>query len=433
MMKISALWQRYDRAIWIRAIGTVLTTVTSFAIRPFLAIYLYNKTGSIYYIGIILGLAPLMGVFTNLWAGGLADKYGRKPLMVYSLMFQGISMLGYVFAQTPLHFALASVLNGAASSLYFPAANAQIADIVPEYQRSEVFALMHTALNLGAAVGPMLGLLMVKINQSLAFLSSSVSLFIYGFLVLLFVPETWRVPTKRVGPEQKSSVSSGQGTERSLPEELTHPARRKKSWSLLLKEHALLMSFTVLAMPITLLYAQVEANFPLYLQANFEDYLTIFTSLMTMNGTIVVLSAVWLAKKTEKLYLPHVLFVGYVLFALVGVGYGFGPWAKAVPLLFVAEVIFTVGECITFPNQNKLISLIAPEDMRGRYFSVFSLNWGLSKSIGPLLGAVIFAHFGGLTLFLCISVLLLLAGALVYRLTQVHVPSTQGKMLEVSR
>ena len=160
-MGLSKIWYRYDRAIWIRVIGTILTTITSFAIRPFLAIYLYNKTGSLYEIGLILGLAPLMGVLANLWGGGLADKYGRKPLMVWSLLFQGISMLGYIFAVSSLHFALVSVINGIASSFYLPAANAQIADIVPEGQRSEVFALMHTAVNVGAALGPMLGLFMI--------------------------------------------------------------------------------------------------------------------------------------------------------------------------------------------------------------------------------------------------------------------------------
>jgi len=92
-MGLSKIWYRYDRAIWIRVIGTILTTITGFAIRPFLAIYLYNKTGNLYEIGLILGLAPLMGVLANLWGGGLADKYGRKPLMVWSLLFQEISIL----------------------------------------------------------------------------------------------------------------------------------------------------------------------------------------------------------------------------------------------------------------------------------------------------------------------------------------------------
>ncbi|AHF08543.1 MDR family MFS transporter [Desulfitobacterium metallireducens] len=405
-MGLSSLWKRYDSAIWIRVVGTILTTVTSFAIRPFLAIYLYDKTGSIYTIGIILGLAPLMGVITNLLGGSLADKYGRKPLMVYSLFFQALSMAGYIFAVTPLQFALVSIVNGIAASLYYPAANAQIADIVPEHQRSEVFALMHTALNVGAAVGPMLGLLLVKINQSLAFFTSALSLLIYTALVFAFVPETLNSLLQKriiVNNEVKGQKDSN-------PEPKPTP--------FLLKEHRFLLLFTLYSLPINLLYSQVESNFPIYLRDNFENYLTIFTSLMSLNGIIVVLSAVWLAKKTEKLHTPYVLSVGYLLFAIVALGYGFGPWAKVIPLLFIAEIIFTIGEGLTFPNQNKLLSLMAPPEMRARYFSIFSLNWGIAKSLGPILGATLFAHWGGLTLFIVLSGLLLLSGLANYVLTE---------------
>lgn len=420
-MNLASLWHRYDRTIWIRVFGTIITTVTSFAIRPFLSLYLYDKTGSIFILGIILGLSPLMGLFTNVIAGGLADKYGRKPLMVYSLFFQGISVLGYVLATTPLHFCIISVINGMASALYYPAANAQIADIVPEEQRLEVFALMHTALNIGAAIGPMLGLLMVKINHNLVFLLSAASLLLYSILVYVLIPETLKtlktLKTLNTLNTQKTII---------MPKVHNHERLR-------LKEHKLLLSLLILSLPISLLYAQVESNFPLYLRQNFSDYLTIFTSLMTMNGTIVVLSAVWLAKKSEKYYLPNVLLTGFILFALVGIGYGLGPYFHIPAFLFTAEVIFTVGECITFPNQNQLISYIAPMEMRGRYFAIFNMRNNISKTIGPLLGGLIFAHFGGLPLFLSISGLLLIGGLATYHLTQTIIPSVETVSMQASK
>lgn len=401
-MWLSTIWKRYDRALWVRVIGTILITVTSSAIRPFLAVYLYDKTGSIYIISLILGLAPLMGVITNFFGGSLADTYGRRPLMIFSLFFQALSMAGYIFAVTPLQFALVSIVNGMASSLYYPAANAQIADIVPDHQYSEVFALMHTALNIGAAVGPMFGLLLVKVNQSLAFLASSVSLLLYAALVYWLVPETLE------------SLVSGKKLQ-------NNKGKEKQDFEVTpfkLREHRFLLGFTLLSLPINILYSQVESNFPLYLRDNFDNYLSIFTSLMTLNGSIVVLSALWIAKKTERLHTPSVLFAGNIFFALVAVGYGLGPSSKIVSLLVVAEIIFTIGEGLTFPNQNKLLSQVAPPGMRARYFSIFNMNMGISKSIGPIFGAAIFVRWGGLTLFLILSVILVAAGIVNFLLTE---------------
>lgn len=401
-MRLSALWKRYDRALWVRVAGTILTTVTSSAIRPFLAVYLYDKTGSIYLISIILGLAPLMGVITNFFGGSLADTYGRRPLMIFSLFFQALSMAGYIFAVTPLQFALVSIVNGVALSLYYPAANAQIADIVPDHQYSEVFALMHTALNLGAAVGPMFGLLLVKVNQSLAFLASSLSLLIYAALVYRLVPETLESIVKKKPSSEKRNKEK----------------QDFKAAPFKLREHRFLLWFTLLSLPINILYAQVESNFPLYLRDNFDNYLSIFTSLMSLNGSIVVLSALWIAKKTERLHTPSVLLAGNFLFALVAVGYGLGPWSKAVFLLVVAEIIFTIAEGLTFPNQNKLLSQVAPPGMRARYFSIFNMNMGISKSLGPIFGATLFVHWGGVALFFTLSAMLVITGLVNFLLTK---------------
>jgi MFS family permease len=402
MNKLNLLLQRYDRAIWIRFIGIIITTVTSFAVRPFLAIYLYNKTGNIYMIGVILGLAPLMGIFTNLIGGSLTDKYGRKPIMVFSLLVQAFSVMGYVFSSTPWQYCIVSMLNGMASSLFFPAANAQIADIVPENQRAEVFALMHTALNVGAAVGPMLGLMMLKVNPNLVFILSGISLLINCALVHFFIPETFKPNNAQQQSLQADRIR--------------------------LREHKLLLSFTVFAVPVSLLYAVTESNLPLYLQQNFTNYLSVMTGLLSMNGTLVVIMAVWLAKRTENLYTPYVLMTGYVLFAFVGFGYGLGPVAKSIIVLYLAEFIFTVGECITFPNLQKMLSVMAPPAMRGRYFSIFGTGREIARCIGPLVGGSMLVNFGGLALFWSVSLLLLISGLIMFRLTskleRVTLPAT---------
>jgi len=163
--KASSLWNAYDAAIWIRAFGTALTSLTNFMMRPFLVLYLYNQLGgSILLSMLVVSLSPFVGMLVNLVAGRLSDKVGRKPVMLAALIIQGAAMFAYLAASNVWHFAFISVLSGIGQALFGPAANAQVSDVVPEEKRPEVFALFHTALNLGAAAGPLLGLVFLSIS-----------------------------------------------------------------------------------------------------------------------------------------------------------------------------------------------------------------------------------------------------------------------------
>ncbi|MCY9660717.1 MFS transporter [Paenibacillus chondroitinus] len=376
---------KYDTAIWVRVVGTILTSLAGFMMRPYLVFYLYDKLdGSVFLSMLIVGLQPLCGIFVNLYAGSLSDKYGRKPMMLAALLIQAFAIGGYIFASHVWEFALISIVNGIGHAMYGPAANAQISDVVPEQKRAEVFALLHTALNMGSAFGPLLGLLLFTMNPSIIFLACSVTLVAYAGLVIWKVPETMPVKSEEVLAAAKAS-------------------KVKIKWS----EHKPLLWITFLAMPVSLLYAQVESTFPLHLQQNFENYKSVFATIITFNGCVVIALQLWIAKRTEHVPAYIVVAVSYMLFAVVSIGYGFVPYLAI--LLFV-EFLFTIGEMLNGPHIQKVISVIAPVEHRGLYFSVFGMNWQLSRAIGPVLGGLLFSHYGGKVMFAVVGVILIAAG-----------------------
>ncbi|MDD9271151.1 MDR family MFS transporter [Paenibacillus sp. GCM10023248] len=379
-----SLISKYDTAIWVRVIGTILTSLAGFMMRPYLVYYLYDKLdGSVFLSMLIVGLQPLCGIFVNLYAGSLSDKYGRKPMMLAALIIQAVAIGGYIFASHVWEFALISIINGIGHAMFGPAANAQISDVVPQEKRAEVFALLHTALNMGSAFGPLLGLLLFTMNPTIIFLACSIALFAYAALVVWKVPETMPM---------KSNEDQAAGSNKT-----------KIKWS----EHKPLLWITLLAMPVSLLYAQVESTFPLHLQQHFENYKSVFATIITFNGCVVIALQLWIAKRTERAPAFAVVAVSYMLFALVSVGYGFVPYLAI--LLFV-EFLFTIGEMLNGPHIQKVISVIAPEEHRGLYFSVFGMNWQLSRAIGPILGGLLFSHFGGKVMFAILGVILVIAG-----------------------
>lgn len=403
--KINRLWNTYDAAVWIRAFGTALTAVTNFMMRPFLVLYLYNRLeGSVLLSMLVVSLSPFVGMLVSLFAGKLSDKVGRKPVMLVSLIIQSLAMLAFMAASSVWHYALISIFSGVGHALFYPAANAQVTDVVPENKRPEVFALFHTALNLGAAVGPLLGLLLYNWNMQLVFLACAVTTGIYALLVWLKVPETLHAGQTSAAPSGKT-IAKADKTPR--PGSLF-------GW---VGEHKLLLWITVSSMPVTLLYSLVESAFPLHLQTKFDNYQTIFASLMTFNGLVVILLQIWIARKTANLPLHWVMGAAYSLFAVVALGYGFAPW---VILLFAVELAFTLGEMMNGPHSQKLVSVIAPPGERGFYFSFYGMNWQLSRSVGPLLGGLVLSRLNGEWLFGLLSVLIVAGGVSMFILGRAY-------------
>lgn len=389
MNRLLRMFRQYDSAIWIRVAGTALSTVTGFMIRPFLVLYLYGKMeGSVLLPMIVVGIQPLCGMLVSWFGGGLSDRYGRKPLMLSALLLQMLCMISYVFATEVWSYALISVVGGVGNALFMPAANAQITDMVEEKRRSEVFALMHTSFNIGAAVGPALGLLMFNWNPSAVFLLSAGSFLLNALLVHFKLPET--------APRGLSKTRGERGKKPRLNGKLHRP----------------LLLITALSLPVGFLYAQVETTFPLHLQTNFKEYQTLLASLLSFNGLLVIALQIWIARRTESMRSHAVVGFSYALFAAVCLSYGY---SHVVVLLFAAEFLFTIGEMLYGPHVQKAISVMAPAEERGFYFSVYGTSLLLSRGIGPILGGLLLSGTNGETLFTVLGALIALAGFAQFR------------------
>lgn len=111
------------------------------------------------------------------------------------------------------------------------------------------------------------------------------------------------------------------------------------------------------------------------------------------------------------------ILLSYVLFAVVGVGYGF---ARHFYILILIELIFTVAEIIGMTHLQKYVSVIAPANMRGKYNAIFGMYMSIPKLLSPLLFGLLFEYYGGGVMFSAVALLLLLAGPAQFRLIQNH-------------
>jgi MFS family permease len=386
MKRIFKILSYYEAAVWIRFFGSAITSITNFMLRPFLILYLYDRLdGTVILPLLIVGLQPLASIMVSLLGGGLSDRFGRKPVMVASLLVQALTMTGFIFADSVWAFALLSFLNGFGVPLFVPAANAQITDIVPQDKRGEVFALLHTAFNVGPAIGPLIGLAVFAWNQAVVFAVAATAFGLYTLIVWWKIPETL--------PEREAAS--------------TKQKDQRLSWI----ENKKLYLYTLFAVPIGLLYSQVETTLPLHLKANFENHTTILAILFTVNAVLVMSSNIWIAKKTEKKSSTTIILLSYIMFALVSFGYGYAPNFLT---LIIVEIIFSFTEMTGINHLQKFVSLMAPSDKRGRYFSIFGMYMQLPRLIGPSICGFILTGYGGGVMFSLLGGLILLGGILQF-------------------
>lgn len=88
--------------------------------------------------------------------GMMSDRFGRRPVMLISILGLALDFLIMAFAPTLLWLLVGRILNGATASS-FATANAYVADITPPHRRARTFGWMASAFSIGFLLGPMTG------------------------------------------------------------------------------------------------------------------------------------------------------------------------------------------------------------------------------------------------------------------------------------
>jgi len=127
--------------------------------------------------------------------GNLSDRFGRKPILITSLMMMGVDYLIVGLAPTIAWLFVGRILTGISGAAY-TTANAYIADVSPPEKRAANFGLVGAAFGIGFVVGPALGGLIGQYGERLPFFVSS-ALAVANGLFGLFVLKESLPPQKR--------------------------------------------------------------------------------------------------------------------------------------------------------------------------------------------------------------------------------------------
>lgn len=371
--------------LWWMFGGTGVTQTTQFMVMPFIALYMSSETGAAPgMVGLAVGMMPLTTTVFSFIGGSLADKFGRKPLMVMAMLISAIAMVGFGLAHTTTGFFVVSILTGLSRALFGPASQAMMTDISLPEQRGRVFGINYWVNNIGASVGPILGAYFGSSGGGGAFYAAAAVSLLYTFVIAIHFPESNAMHRERV---ERPSIYESLRT---------------------LKVDKVLTIFIVAGVFTNIGYSQFDTTLPqlmksmLGTQAAAHDYAYIFA----ITGFEVVLLQFILNRFADRLGFAWPLVLSQLLYALAFVGFGVSHrWTD----FLMWAVVLTIGEMIAAPRMVQYVSMIASENMFGSYFGAYSLS-NLGYSIGPAIGGVFLRHFGGLYLFLVMSVVALAAG-----------------------
>ena len=87
----------------------------------------------------------------------MMDLYGRKVMMITGLVLQAGNMLLMTQATSICSWLVLMAVMGVVSPLFSIGGNAMVADLIPNHQRAQAYALLRMAINLGVVTGPLIG------------------------------------------------------------------------------------------------------------------------------------------------------------------------------------------------------------------------------------------------------------------------------------
>lgn len=329
--------------------------------------------------------------FQPLW-GKLADRYGRKMMLLRSGFGMAIVMTLMGFSGNVWHLLLLRVLNGTISG-YVPAATALMSATTPKSRMGFAMGTLQSGGVAGTILGPLIGGLLAEwIGFRPIFYITGTLLFIASLLALFIVKESFNA--KEAAKKPSVSVVEGFKTLGRIPQ---LPA---------LFTVTVLIQFAMLSsMPLMPIFVQ-ELHGP-------GAYLAFYAGLVgSITGFSNMIASPLLGRLGDRIGQSKILMI-----SLIGAGLLFIPQALVHNIWQLFTIRFILGMFMggLLPSVNALIRKYTPDGMESRAYGFNSSFLSLGNMIGPVVGGFLSGFIGIRGIFYIASALLMLNAVWVWK------------------
>lgn len=389
-----ARWQINLLVLWL---GQFLVMGGMTMIIPFLPLYLQelgmkNPHEIATWAGIIFaGNFVTSFLFQPLW-GGLADRYGRRVMLLRSGFGMAIVMTLMGFAGNAWQLLILRMLNGTISG-FAPAAVALMSTSAPKEKIGFAMGTLQSGAVAGTILGPLIGGFLAEwIGYRYIFYVTGALLFIASLMALFLVKETFN--KKEAAAKPKVSILSGFGQIKHIPQ---LPALFAVTF---LIQFAFLSSMPLMPLFVGELHGQTAG-------------LALFSGLVgSITGFSNMIASPLLGKLADRIGSEWILGG-----CLVGAAILFIPQAFVHNVWQLFAFRFGLGIFMggLLPTVNALIGQYSPIGMESRSFSFNTSALSLGNMMGPVIGGAISGLLNIRSIFLIAAVLLLMNAVWVYK------------------
>jgi DHA1 family tetracycline resistance protein-like MFS transporter len=327
----------------------------------------------------VLGMSAMAYALTSTlsapFMGALADRFGRRPIILIALVAYVLAFSGYLLVTSAWAFILLRGLAGVFTAGLVPAMTGIVSDLAPANRRAQWIGIMSGGASAGWIIGPVLGGLLYDNYGYVLPFAISIAFAAGTLLVAIFlVPETQSQPQQANLPEKSRGnwMSSIRVLQASLPK------------SVIAFLVLMLISFGVM-----FAWAFIEPQFMFYAYDNLKWSSSQLGLVMSTYGVAMMIGEFVLSPLSDRFGRKPVLVLGLALFSAQFIGLAL---FRDVTWIVASFLLAGLGNALFDPALSAHILDITPPEHKARIMGIKGTVGSLGNMLGPAL-VVLFTPF----------------------------------------
>jgi len=336
---------------------------------PILPLYAEDFGPSPLVFGLLMASFSLMQFLFAPLLGRLSDRFGRRPILLVSLLGSAVGYVLFGFAGS-LAMLFASRIVDGISGANISTAQAVIADITAPEDRARGMGMIGMAFGLGFILGPALGGLLVGIAPWLPGVAAALMSLTAFVLVLTVLPETLDPAAGQAARRRPLNLAS-------LARALSHP---------------LLGLCLVMVLFVVFAFSNFETTFAQLLHLKFALSKRAVSWLFVYAGVLAAFVQGGLAGRLAKRFGEGRLVAAGTFLSFVGLG--FLPYTRSLGAMMAFLAVLALGQGITSPSLSSLASKLVNRDEVGGVMGIYQSMSSFGRIAGPFWGEMVYGMLG---------------------------------------